>query len=269
MFIDFPVSLAMREVPTKRFTFKCTRHVKNCRPRQDPIVIMMTREVAGCRHLTIPRQRSTMIARDVLHNDLRTYLQDKRIGFPAEKVGSLGEEFLKNLSYAILPLSQNVWQSLNDKHNQGGQAPCSGFGIFFGRKVLGHKADRPCMTTMVKHLQELWIGMEKKLKKENWPEVSSKIKHLSDLIMKYANIITSQADRHIDLINNEQPARTLETASNVAVIEPLPLSATLSCHLLTLNMTIMDQEVYVRILMMYIGIILLCAMSIGTSPSLL
>jgi hypothetical protein len=28
---------------------------------------------------------------------------------------------LKNPSYAIFPSSQNVWQSLNDKHNRGGR----------------------------------------------------------------------------------------------------------------------------------------------------
>jgi len=76
VFIDFLVSLAMREVPTKRFTFKCTRPVENRLPRQDPIVIMMAREAARCNHLPIPRHRSNMIARDFLYNDLRTYLQD-------------------------------------------------------------------------------------------------------------------------------------------------------------------------------------------------
>ena len=57
----------------------------------------------------------------------------KTRGFPADKVGSLGEEFLKNLSYAIFPLRQNVSQSLNDKHNRGGQAPCLGF-LYFLRE---------------------------------------------------------------------------------------------------------------------------------------
>ena len=123
VFIDCPWPY-MREVPTKRFTFKCTRPVENRRPCQNPIGIMMAREVAGRSHLPIPRQRSTMTARDVVYIELRTYMKDQRVGFPADKVGSLGEEFLKNLSYAIFPLSQNVWQSLTDKHNRGGQAPC-------------------------------------------------------------------------------------------------------------------------------------------------
>ena len=86
VFIDFFVSMAMREIPTIRFTFKCTRLVENCRPRQDPIVLMLARKAEGCSHLPIPRQRSTMTAiDDVLYNDIRTYMQDQGVGLPAYK----------------------------------------------------------------------------------------------------------------------------------------------------------------------------------------
>ncbi len=41
VFLDFSVSLAMPEVPPKRFTFKCSRPIEARRPHQDPIVVMM------------------------------------------------------------------------------------------------------------------------------------------------------------------------------------------------------------------------------------
>ena len=247
LFFYFPVSIAMSEVPTKRFTFKCFRPVEDQRPHRDPIVIMMARQATGYIHLPPPRDRSVMTARDILYNDLRKFLQDNGAGFPADVAVTLGDEFLKHLTYAIFPLSRNVWKSLNDKHNRGGEAPSPEFEIFFGRKCLGHKADRPCMTTVVQHLHDLWIGMGTVLKKGNWPEFSIKIKHLSHLIQKYAQRITSQAERQMNLISTAQPARTIETASNVAVIEPLPFHANLNHNLYNLNMALMDQDVYVRI----------------------
>jgi len=55
--IDFPVSMAMSEVPTKRFTFKCSRPIEARPPRQDPIVVMMAQRNIGCLHLHPVRTR--------------------------------------------------------------------------------------------------------------------------------------------------------------------------------------------------------------------
>ena len=41
IFLDYPVTMAMTEVPTKRFTYKCSRPIEAQHPSQDPIVVMM------------------------------------------------------------------------------------------------------------------------------------------------------------------------------------------------------------------------------------
>ncbi len=89
--------------------------------------------------------------------------------------------------------------------------------------------------------------MGKVLTKGNWPEVSLKIKHLSMLIQKYVERITSQAARELVLNNPEQPARSVDTASNVSVIMPLPLRVVLPPALYHMNIKLLDMSVYVRL----------------------
>jgi hypothetical protein len=89
------------------------------------------------------------------------YLKDQGVGFPGDDASFLGYEFVKNLTYTVFPLNQNVWTQLNDKHNRRCEPPHLEFAVFFGRKVKGHRADRPCLISVVQHLQELWIGMGK------------------------------------------------------------------------------------------------------------
>jgi hypothetical protein len=108
-----------------------------------------------------------MHGKDMLYNDLRQYLQVDGVGFPRDLCISVGEEFLKHLTSALFPLSLGVWKQLNDAHNRGGAAPYPKFGAFCGRKVMGHKKDKPCTINVVQHLQELWIGMGKLLETEN------------------------------------------------------------------------------------------------------
>ncbi len=43
------------------------------------------------------------------------------------------------------------------------------------------------------------------------------------------------------------PARTVETASNVSIVEPLALNATLPSNLHTLNRKLQDLDVYVPV----------------------
>ncbi len=87
------------------------------------------------------------------------------------------------------------------------------------------------MLTVVQHLQDLWLGMEKTLKLGvNWPAVSLKIELFPELIQKYAQRIESQAERQMRLISTQVPARTVETASNVCIIEPLRMSATFTSN---------------------------------------
>jgi hypothetical protein len=247
VFLDFPVDIAMTKVPTKRFSFRCTRPIESQRPRQDSIVVMMTQRSTRFVHLPPPfANNSIKTARDILYNDLRKYLEDEEVGFQADHVDSLGTEFLKHLTYALFPLSHAVWRALNDKHNRGGPTPDPEFVVFFGRKILGHKADKPSVTTIVQHLQNLWIGMGIVKIKGTWPSIFLKITNLSLQIQKYYQRFYSQAERQLNLISSAQPARTLENASNVANIEPLPLSKNMCDHLITMNIAMMDKDVYIR-----------------------
>jgi hypothetical protein len=52
IFVDYHVTMAMAEVPTKRFIYKCSRPIEaHQRPRQDLIVVMMAQRATGNIHL--------------------------------------------------------------------------------------------------------------------------------------------------------------------------------------------------------------------------
>jgi len=101
VFMDFPVSMAMSSVSTKRFNFKCSRPVEARPPRTYPIVVMVALRNNGCLHLPPVRTRSDMTWKDILYNEFRKYLQDHGAGFPAELASSLGDEFMKHVTYAF------------------------------------------------------------------------------------------------------------------------------------------------------------------------
>jgi len=241
VFLDYHVSFAMAEVPTKRFTFKCFRPIEHQRYRVNPIVVMLARQSSQC-ILPDPRVRAVMTARDILYNDFRTYLKEQEVGFTSDDASSLGDEFIKHFTYALFPLTRSAWRQLNDPHNRHCAAPDPEFFVFFGRKVMGHKADLPCLVTVVQHLQDVWIGMGKVITKGNWPVVSPKLKNLANSIQKYAQRISNQAERQMQLINRDEPARTVETASNVSVIEALPLYSFLPSSLYHLNQSILNPN---------------------------
>jgi hypothetical protein len=69
-------------------------------------------------HLPLGYARIIMTERDVLYNNLQKYLKDQGVGYRADLVVSLGDEFTKHLSSAIFHLRQKLWKSLNDPHNQ-------------------------------------------------------------------------------------------------------------------------------------------------------
>jgi hypothetical protein len=76
--LDFPVSMAMSKVPTKRFTFECIRPIEARPPRQNLVVVMMTQMNFGCLHLPPVRtSRIVITGKDVLYNDFRKYLKDR------------------------------------------------------------------------------------------------------------------------------------------------------------------------------------------------
>ncbi len=89
--------------------------------------------------------------------------------------------------------------------------------------------------------------MEKVLTKGNWPEVAVKLKHISHLIKKYAERVSSQAERQLALINAKEPVRDVDNASNMETFESLPLHTLLPHQLCSLNTSLMDFEIYVQI----------------------
>ena len=179
-------------------------------------------------------------------NDIRMYLHDNIVGFPPDLADSVGEEFLKHLTYALFSLSSNHWKSLHDTHNRGGAAPDLEFGVFFGRKILGQKFYIPCLPSVVQHVQDPWFGMGTILKKGNSPVVSLNIKHLSTLIQKYAERTCNQTERRKRLFNTELHARNIKNSTRVSIIEPLLLRLTLSPDHLHLNINILKLDFYVR-----------------------
>jgi hypothetical protein len=142
----------------------------------------------------------------------------------------------------------SVCESIDIKRNREGAAPDMEFKIFFGRKSLCHnKADKPCMPSALQHLQELWIGMGKVLTKKNWPVVFTKMKYLSNLIQEYSQRISSKAERSPRLSNTNQPARIVESASYVALIEPLLPGSFLPREHYRIKIKLMNVEVYVQL----------------------
>jgi hypothetical protein len=100
-----------------------------------------------------------MTWKDELYSDFRKYLKDRGVGFPADLAPSVGDEFLKHITYANYPLSVSILPSINDTHNRGGAASNQEFKVFFGSKIIGPNADKPSMTPTVQHLYELYCGL--------------------------------------------------------------------------------------------------------------
>jgi hypothetical protein len=244
VFLTYPVNLAIVEVPTKKFSFYCTRPEEARPPLSNAMVVMMTNAFSGNTHLPCARAFRKMTGKDVLYNDFRDYLKQEGVGFPHDKASSLGDDFLSNLATIIFPLSNNVWQALNDKHNRGGAAPEQEFAAFFGRRVYSKKVDRPNYGLVLRHLQEAWIGTHAIVKKGNWPVVACKLKHLLMLIEKYCMRILGQGERQAILNQREEPARTAENASNVATIEALPWSKTMHDDLRSICNDLIIKDLY-------------------------
>jgi hypothetical protein len=101
------------------------------------------------------------------------------------------------------------------------------------------------MLTLVQHFQDLWIGMGRFIDKDNWSIVSPMLKNMSNLIQAYVWRTSTKVERQLNLISQEIPARNVEKALNVAIVEILPLNATLHSNLCTLNTELRDRDVYV------------------------
>ena len=123
VFLTYPVTLAIAEMPTKKFAFYCTRPVEAHPPPSNAMVLLMTNAVSGNNHLPCARAYRKMTRKDVLYNDFRDYMREQGVGFPHYLASSLGDDFLSNLYVIFFSLSCKAWQALNEKHNRGGVAP--------------------------------------------------------------------------------------------------------------------------------------------------
>jgi hypothetical protein len=244
VFLTYPVTLAIVEVPTKKFSFYCTRPEEARPPPTNAMVFMMANAVSGNTHLPCARAFRKMTGKDDLYNDLRDYLKEQGVGFPHALASSSGDDFLSNLSSIFFPLSQKVWIALNDKHNRGGAAPEIEFAAFFGRRVYSKKADRPNYGPVLQLIHEVWIGTHDIVKKGNWPLVAVKLKHLFLLIEKYCKRIIGQGERQAILHRQEEPARTAENASNVTTIEALPGNRTMHEDLRSICNDLIIRDLY-------------------------
>ncbi len=79
LFLDYPVSMTMTEVPTKTFTFKCTRPLKQRQAHANPLRAMMVQRNLAYIHLPPPRMRGVMTGKDELYNDIRSYFEVKGV----------------------------------------------------------------------------------------------------------------------------------------------------------------------------------------------
>jgi len=143
LFLDNHVTMAMSKFPTRPFALKCTRPIEHQRVRVNPLTIWMARQSYECILLHEPRARRIMTARDILHNEFRKYMKAQAVGILGGDASSL-VVIVKRLTDVVFPLTLSVWKQLNDTKNRRCAAPDLEFGVFFGRKVKGHKADRPC-----------------------------------------------------------------------------------------------------------------------------
>ena len=165
VFFSFPVTITMAKVPTKTFSFVCTRHVEARPPPSNPMVFTMAHFLSAHLHLPRAREYRKMTGKDILFNDLRDYQKEQRVDFPADIASSVGDEFLSNLSNVFFSLSSKVWKALNDAHNRGGAAPEQNNSSFFGRRAYSKKADRPKYSQVLQHIQKVWIGTHDIVKK--------------------------------------------------------------------------------------------------------
>jgi hypothetical protein len=94
-------------------------------------------------------------------------MKEQGVGFLANLVSSVGDDFLSNLTSIIFPLNSKVWHALNDAHNRGGVAPEQEFSCFFGRRIYSKKADRPNFTPILQHIQNVRIGAHAICRKGN------------------------------------------------------------------------------------------------------
>jgi hypothetical protein len=104
VFLDYLVSMSMSEVLTKRFALKCTHLFEHRQPHPNPLLAKMVRWSAEHTHLPPFRERGVMIEREELYNDLMNYLQDKSLKLEVDDSASLGDGFIKHLTYALFPL---------------------------------------------------------------------------------------------------------------------------------------------------------------------
>ena len=148
----------------------------------------------------LPKPRSTvnMTAKDELHNSILQWLKDHGCGWSVVQVDSIGAPFVRNLCDAVLLCSKDVWKSLNDRKNAGGESPEEELKFLFGNKVTGHKADKPkdYMGTALVSFHSALVGSSIWIKdNSSWDPVLKMLSHLKSLLEKYSDRLEGQRVR--------------------------------------------------------------------------
>eukprot|EP00873_Tetraselmis_striata_P019156 jgi/Tetstr1/439420/TSEL_027854.t1 len=143
---------------------------------------------------------------------------------------SVGFDFVFAFHRALLPLSSRskigavarVWEQLC----KGSAPPVKCFARFFGKKKLGHKADRSSVPKSLEYLSTALSGNGNWVQKGNWPSIIALLKALELSLFRYEERLGKQRDYDLKSKLMEEPLRSAETASHAETIEALKALAT-------------------------------------------
>eukprot|EP00873_Tetraselmis_striata_P001256 jgi/Tetstr1/421520/TSEL_012467.t1 len=167
---------------------------------------------------------------------------------------SVGFDFVFALHRALFPLSSRsktgvvsgVWEQLC----KGPAPPDKRFAQFFGKKKLGHKADRPNVPKSLEYLSTALSGNGNWVQKGNWPSIIALLKALELSLFRYEERLGKQRDYDLKSKLMEEPLRSAETASHVETIEALKALATnrdFPTDMRSLSHRLLDNPVYMTI----------------------
>jgi len=164
-----PMLMAITEVPTKHFLFKCERLLVQRRPRGNAFTVILESQNTGNCHLPPARVKSVMNAHDTLYNHLRQLLKDHKLGFSANLAPFVGDGFLRHLSSTFFPLGLSAKSSLtNDRHNRVGPVPAI-------QSLVHSLGERPLDTKQIDHVCLPWFRIYRNYGSE-WGIFSRKTK---------------------------------------------------------------------------------------------
>jgi hypothetical protein len=79
------------------------------------------RAAASRESLVLPPFRDTAdnTADDILHGDILVWLHESNVGWPKDKVQTIGHDFVNRITKALFPLTASMFDAMSDEHNAG------------------------------------------------------------------------------------------------------------------------------------------------------